>query len=403
MPTDNKIGYYKPLTPDERGQWNGFLSYLGSQKANLDADPELGHAYMAHYANQNPDFKLTPDHVASVQQDHDNIRNGDLIGDLSSDQLSALRNKLNPAFMKQPLPEVNGVIDSKTASLFYPTAKIIDSKGRQIQDHGTDIESYAKNYLTPPDKPTAEPVEKPGAAINPTDKDAQEWLQSYIESPKYKERLNNFWKDPAYVQQTRDNQLKDVKFSETSGTKLVDGQVVRNGATVYDSADNSMNVNPDQLKELKAGRGESDVHELAHGQNSGEYKSTQLNPVEQDYIFQRETQPTSDDKKYWPQYAEKQGQSISDELAHNAATHDIAPSENMSDIQALRYMAHKKGIYDARTQDLTPELLQKIKADPDIKNSFTGKRVFSNFDDKGLLDIMNKIAYRENNTDQNLA
>jgi hypothetical protein len=371
---------------------------------SLDKDPELGQAYMANYANQNREFKLVPDHVANVQQDHQNLRNGDSVGDLNSDQLSAIRDKLHPAFMKQPLPPVNGVIDSKTTNLFYPTANVVDSKGRQIEDHGTDIESYAKNYLTAPDKPIAEPTEKPGAAINPTDKDAQEWLQSYIESPKYKERLDNFWKDPAYIQQTRDNQLKDVKFSETSGTKLVDGQVVRNGATVYDSTYNSMNVNPDQLKQLKAGRGEADVHELAHGQNAGDYKSLQLNPVEQNYIFQRETQPTADDKKYYPQYAEKQGQSISDELAHNAATHDIAPSENMSDIQAIRYMAYKKGIYDARHDDLTPEILDKIKKDPDIKNSFTGKRVFSNFDDKGLLDIMNKIAYEApKKNDENVA
>lgn len=394
----------KSLTSDERSQWNGFASYMQQQNAgpDLDTNPAIGHAYMASYANQNPDFKLSPAQVANVQQEHADLRTGDSFGSLSGDDLEALREKLHPAFMSQPLPQVNGNIDSKTTSLFYPTANVTDDTGKQIKDHGTDIESFAQNYLVAPGKENKRTGTIAGAPTNPIDKDAQEWLKSYIESPKYKERLNNFWENPTYVQNARDNQLKNVKFSETSGNKLVDGRVVRNGATVYDSTDNSMNVNPDQLKELKAGRGESDVHELAHGQNAGDYKSVHLSPVEENYILQRNTNATADDKNYYPKYAAQHGEAISDELAHSSGTHDIAPTENMSDIQALRYQAFKKGIYDARTQDITPEILKKIKADPEIGKSFTGKRVFNNFKDADLIDIMNKIAYQSHDNKENI-
>jgi len=72
--------------------------------------------------------------------------------------------------------------------------------------------------------------------------------------------------------------------------------------------------------------------------------------------------------------------------------HDVAPAENKSDIDAFRFLLKQRNIYDAGTQNITPEILEKAKKDPVLRRSFIFKRLKESFNDDSLMDIMNKVA-----------
>lgn len=393
---------YTPLSPDQKTQWNGFASYLGKQNAGpeLDANPDLGHAYMQQYANKNPDFKLTADQIPHIQYEQQQLRSGN----------SPIASLGNDSYYARKTSAPNGQINSLTANSFYPTVATRDSKGKVITDYGTDVDKFAaenpgaiagggkegkggttptKTTPTSAGKTSPEPEEGKAAPapVNPIDKDVLQWTQNYINSPKYKERLGNFYQHPDLVQGARAEKMKDTGFTESTkaGSDYTD-------TTQYP---NQMNVNPRQNKYLGATRAEAVAHELGHGTNQGESGALRLNPVEENYILKRTKGLDDSAVNSFTNEAKEKGSTISAVLKGSGETHDFAPSENMSDIQGLRYLMSKKKIYDAGTQDLTPELLQKAKADPDIKNSFIGKRLFSNFKDEDLMDIMNKVAFND--------
>lgn len=76
-------------------------------------------------------------------------------------------------------------------------------------------------------------------------------------------------------------------------------------------------------------------------------------------------------------------------------SHDAQPSESYADLIALRYMLYNNGIYDSRKANnpFTKEHLNKIKeTNPEF-------RLFQNFDDKDIIEMMNTVAYNQNNAD----
>lgn len=236
----------------------------------------------------------------------------------------------------------------------------------------------------------------PDIPTNPIDQDVYEWTRNYIQSPKYQERLSNFYKYPGYIQRQRAQKASNVGFLE----RLADN------SGYVDNSDfpNQLNINTNQLDALKASRAEVAAHELGHLANSNKYNpALRINPVEENYILSRNRTIKPDQIPKYRQQAQEAGfPNISnywtDERRKTSESHDAAPSENLSDIQALRYLLNKNKIYDARVQDITPEQLQRAKQNKEIMNSFSTKRLFDTFDDKGLIDILNKVATNNTNS-----
>lgn len=388
---------YTPLTADQKAQWNGFAAHMGQQNlgSELNGNPDLGHAYMAQYSQRTPAFTITPDQVQHVQYEHQAMRSGD-------NPLAALGN--NSYYARKTSP-VNGQVNQATASSFYPTFATRDKNGNVIKDYGTDSEKFlaenpkaiaggGKKATTPAkEDKTPEPQVpiqgQPGVApVNKTDQDTLKWTQDYINSPKYKERLNNFWQHPDLVQGVRAQKMAGTGFTETKGA----------GTNYSDDPNlpNQVNVDPGQLKSDNAGRAEAVIHELGHGTNANDSnRALHLNPVEENYILSRNKNVTPKDAQGYTSAAQQSGMGgLSNYLRGQGATHDLAPSESMSDIQGLRYLLGREKIYNAGTQDLTPEMLQKASQNDNIKNSLMWKRLHENFDDKGIQDIMNNIAYQ---------
>lgn len=239
----------------------------------------------------------------------------------------------------------------------------------------------------------AEQVLTPTQAINPVDQEVHNWTRDYIESPKYKERLAKFYQYPDYIQRQRAAKASNVGFTEGE-----------EGSTAYSDTGaypNQLHIGKKQLRNLKAGRDEAAAHELGHLSNASETnKALHLNPLEENLIFNKNKTVTPELREMYQKTVKENKSNLSDYLGEGS-THDIAPSETMSDVQALRFFMNKYKIYDARTQDLTPEVLKKALKHPEIKKGFSTKRLLDNFEEKDLLEILNKVAVNKKMLDSN--
>lgn len=223
------------------------------------------------------------------------------------------------------------------------------------------------------------------------DQPVVDWMGSYVNSPKYKDRLSNFYKFPGYIQNQRANVLGGTKITETPS-----------GTTQYYSSGNEVTVSQPQLNRLKAGRAEALTHELGHAVNKNtENKAAALSLPESRFIMQRNKGLTPELTSNFLKSAKESGRPLSKLMGGDL--HDVAPSENKSDIDALRFLMKQRGIYDAGTQDATPDVLKKAAADPVIKKSFIFKRLKDSFEDQDLLDIMNKVATNKSKKQSNTA
>lgn len=72
--------------------------------------------------------------------------------------------------------------------------------------------------------------------------------------------------------------------------------------------------------------------------------------------------------------------------------HDIFPNENYSDLNTLRYLMYRQGIYDSGTRQMTTEDLEKAKKDPWIKKQFGFRRLLNTFKDEDIIRLNNEVA-----------
>jgi hypothetical protein len=229
-------------------------------------------------------------------------------------------------------------------------------------------------------------------AFSPTaNKKVLDWTNQYVNSPKYKERLTPFYKYPDYIQKQRAGLTGSLTVRNNPGT-----------ASSYYSNGNEIALSPLQAKAAGASTDEILAHEAAHSVNGNDrIKGAQLSPQETDFILRRNKNISAQDLNSFATQAKVSGKPIQDILKDNS--HDVNPSENHSDINALRYLMNKRGLYDASKQDIDPATLKKAAQDPAINRSFIWKRLKDSFDDKALIEIMNKVAVNKVNNQSNTA
>lgn len=128
---------YKPISVDQRTQWNNFLDYANKQQGvDFDKDPQAGARLMAAYKKSNPNFSLTPEQVSHIQYEQYQLRKGETFGNLKPEQLKYLRQGLPATYLNRPIPEATGQFNAATSKLYYP------QKTANGKTWGTDIESY---------------------------------------------------------------------------------------------------------------------------------------------------------------------------------------------------------------------------------------------------------------------
>ena len=256
-----------------------------------------------------------------------------------------------------------------------------------------NLTAYARS--TNPRYQNGGPVDPNYREPTETEKAVAEWTKAYINSPKYKKRLSNFYKYPDFVQRQRTNTVDSIKFNNADiGLR-------------YWGNDNSLTASPlslktEQMNNPKAPKqqtiDEIVAHEFAHSLNANkETPGSSLNSLEQSFIINKNKNITPDRLKTVttaePNRFSGEQTLPSDVLT--GAEHDLAPTETMSDINAFRYLLKKNKLYDAGTQDFNTDLLKQAKEHKNIKEAQTFKRLQQNFNDDSIIEIMNKVALNE--------
>ena len=186
----------------------------------------------------------------------------------------------------------------------------------------------------------------------------RKWNLDYINSPKYKERLES----SGY--ENIDKEIK-IRNKNVKNTKI---KYIDDKQSHYDFPTKTVNIR-DMDDEFLTSTGSNVLsHELGHAEIDSKNKMTgRLNKEDYSQLYGR---------------ANRSG----------AKKHDLDPRESKADINALRYELMQQGIYDAGKQDFTKEHLNKSK------NSFIKERLLKNFSEEDLIYIMNNVANNSSKT-----
>lgn len=257
----------------------------------------------------------------------------------------------------------------------------------QETDSSWNYIPYNKNVKDTIMERKEKPKPKPTAR---QDQPIVDWFQSYVGSPMYKQRLANFYKYPEYIQNQRANVLSGTKIRETP-----------TGSTQY-YPDNEVTVSQPELDRSGVSRREAVAHEFSHAVNrNADNRAAMLSLPESRFIMQRNRHLTPEETQNYLQQSKELGRPLSKLMG--GSQHDWAPSENKSDIDALRFMLKQRKIYDAGLEQMTPEVFERAKKDPIIRRSFILKRLKDSFEDKDIIEIMNKVASKKGNKQSNIA
>ena len=243
------------------------------------------------------------------------------------------------------------------------------------------------------------------------------YLNSYYNSPLFKKRFDEFH---GAIPKDRANKLYD-KVTEriNQGSSTYKPFVIDNGSSVaqlggFDKNDPSIPKNmPANTNMILSKSDERLGANLFNSILPHEYShlTRGLTPEEEKYLLSKNSKyalPQSLNKFMSKAYkeAQKQGSynlnNTSNYLgAYYPILHNANPSENYGDINSLRYMLYKRGIYDSRERDMTPVDLEKAKLDPWLKSQMIFQRIMRNHNEEDLLKIMNKIATNSTNNSSN--
>lgn len=220
----------------------------------------------------------------------------------------------------------------------------------------------------------------------------RQFLIDYIMSPAYKENLiKSGYKD---VDGEIEKRLKNVEqtneVTQFGKPGLVNqlyntamGVPYSTNGSAYDEKTHTLISDPTTDKEqtIYATPSEIKAHELTHSEislrgsdknsNNPFFTSSRLNEYDEKQLFKR------------------QKKSNSDEPLTGEGFHNMQPAENKADLNALKYLLQKEGIYNPGKEKLKKEHLNKLN------KSFVKDRLLENYKEEDLIWLMNNIAMND--------
>ena len=202
-----------------------------------------------------------------------------------------------------------------------------------------------------------------------------------INSPKYKERLSGMgYTNPAASAKTRWDAVNRTKLSYQDDTPNPEQiKLLKASNTPYSTEgsrykDNTIVMDRAQTKAIGSSDEAIQSHEWSHPEtqditNRG-FEVPGLNTNERNLLM----------GKLKPEFKNPKS-------GNKVGAHDLDPTENKADMNALRYQLQKKGI-DVINKDINMQDLQNLKN----SNDFSTKRLFEHYEDKDLLYLLNHIA-----------
>lgn len=143
---------YKPLSIQQRNDWNDFLDYLekqgvGGSKDLDNRDTSLGLSHFNKYLKANPNSSITPDIIPSVQYEQQQLRRGNSFPTISDDTVfKQYQGQLSPQYRERPISDVDSWLGSLTSREYYPRAQRVLTKGgtNTRYDFGVNFEDAIK-------------------------------------------------------------------------------------------------------------------------------------------------------------------------------------------------------------------------------------------------------------------
>ena len=121
---------YKPLSSQQRSDWNGFVRYLnrdlkvGGDKSLDDKTKNTGLNYLKQYAKANPNFSITPDMVPYVQYEFQQLKNANSLPDQTIE--GSVKTLVSDYFKDRDVSGTDGWIGSLTSRQGYPEVQAFD-------------------------------------------------------------------------------------------------------------------------------------------------------------------------------------------------------------------------------------------------------------------------------------
>lgn len=222
---------------------------------------------------------------------------------------------------------------------------------------------------------------------------AKQWLSNYMDSPMYKQRLANF---SAPVPSTQGMLNTPIVYK--------DGGM--SGYEQYSNGKDAINIDNKEIADLKNRFGRTDnpndilAHELSH-------RSRMVTPKEAEFIGSKNISTVGEPLfGMWKTDRDIHGSSgnYNDYMnphkdGWDDQYHDYRPYENKADLDALRFMMYKKGIYDTSKRAMTIDDFNKAMQDKDIKNSLMFNRLLEQFKPGDIVNLNNVIASNHDTSD----
>lgn len=240
--------------------------------------------------------------------------------------------------------------------------------------------------------PNLQPQELKNTKLSP-----KNYLELYLQSPVYLERLKNQgYPNPKNVANSRLNNLRETgvyyqdpndNFLEESYRKLSGYMDANQMGSMHNPRNKKITINEKRDREHigKQGfynRDATEAHELSHAIDAGFPSNT----ADEAQLFRRLIGSELDED-----FRYEDREDMIRKKEYNDLPHDFLPKENKADINALRYILYKNGIYDTtKDGEFKKEHLDKIK-----NNDFIKKRLKNNYKDEDLIWLMNKIAQND--------
>jgi len=204
----------------------------------------------------------------------------------------------------------------------------------------------------------------------------KEFTEKYIQSPIYKKRMElSGYED---LEKNRQTRLKAVQESNTiiqektpSIAKQISNEL--NGIPYSNSGSNAVTpkyviVDKSEAKKYNVPVSSIETHEYSHKETGIDKDLLNNNDIMQ---LQDRLRPT-----------------IRDE-------HDIDPTENKADMNALRYELYKSGVdvFNGKIEQKHLDMIRNSK-------SSGGKRLLKNYEDKDALWLLNNVAQNKQNNNE---
>ena len=248
---------------------------------------------------------------------------------------------------------------------------------------------YAKKTLASADDGIKKKKKQQTASTEPIG--PTEFLNSYFQSPTFRSRFSGSAKDyktamDIFNYQAHKNKPYITKVDDGTGSHVSD-YAFNVGAGIPE--DTSVVLSEPQAKMLDTSLWDDIYpHEYSHNIRL-------LNPNDEMMFAYGDNDPKAK-MAYNKWNSLNTNLSFSDWLkTAGPVTHDQRPNENYSDLNALRWLMYKQGIYDTRQGPMTEEHIEKAMKDPYIKKQYSQKRFFKRYNPKAIIKLNNEVAMND--------